>query len=208
MCVTSPLGLLKKARELVDPGSSASFILNCLTKLLCLPQSQYSTTISGVVGLTHAYAPHPVARFCVSSCNHSDEGFDISTIIVPQVNCELPTHTVPLDPSWRHLEGLQLADRRPNPIDLLLGVDVFAKALSLGRQIGPSSSLMAPETTFGWMLAGSVDQCPRNAGFIMLHVSLSGDDLLRQFWEMEKAPSEVTVMEKVVGCTAFQIHSF
>jgi hypothetical protein len=96
-----------------------------------------------------------------------------------------------MDPSWNHLNGLQLADPDfgcPGSIDVLLGVDVFVGTVLQGRRAGPPGSPAALETEFGWVLAGSADH-PSTTELVSHHVSLlSGDELLRKFWEVEEAP--------------------
>ena len=114
--------------------------------------------------------------------------FNVSAIIVPWVTCPLPVSTVPLNPSWYHLTGLQLADPSfgtPRIIDVLLGVDIFIAALLNGQRHSPPGLPTALETVFGWVLAGNCCFTLFNHHHATL---LSGDDLLRKFWEVEEAP--------------------
>ena len=82
--------------------------------------------------------------------------------------------------------------------------DIFVKVVYQGQRIGPQGSPTTIETEFGWVLAGhtKVNAPPQ---VTTLHVSfLSGDDLLRQFWEIEEksvcdeymTPEERTVMNE------------
>ena len=67
---------------------------------------------------------------------------------------------------------------------MLLGVDVFIDVLCHGRRSGPLESPTALETEFGWVLCGS-------AGVTTFHSTVtSGDDILRQFWEIEETPAD------------------
>ena len=196
--VTSPSGSSTKARALLDSASSASFISERLASSLRLTRAQHPTRISGIAGLAHSSSSHAVSSFHVSPWNNHGKQFDVSAIIVPRVTCKLPVHSVPLDMSWSHLEGLQLADPdfgHPGTVDVLLGVDVFVGALLHGRRTGSPGSPTALETEFGWVLAGSADPRFPATEFTAHHVShhvslLSGDDLLRKFWEMEEPPPE------------------
>ena len=56
---------------------------------------------------------------------------------------------------------------------------------------GPPGSPMAFETQFGWVLAGEVDTSMVCENHVTSHhVTInSGDDILRQFWEVEHLPS-------------------
>ena len=101
--------------------------------------------------------------------------------------------------------NLPLADPgfgRPGKIDLLLGVDIFVDVLCHGRRFGPPGSPVAFETHFGWVLAGSTHSCSPSEQVATHHVlCVSGDELLRKFWEVEETPlsgSNLTPEEKKV----------
>ncbi len=190
--VSSPDGTSIKARALLDSASSASFVSKRLVNSLRLPRSHHTTRISGIAGLSHKSQSHSVADFVVCSCDNSSKQFRVSAIIVPKVTCDLPIHPIPLDPDWSHLKGLKLADPifgSPGAIDLLLGVDLFLETLLHGRRRGPPGAPRALETKFGWVLAGAADRHPVSCSLVSHHVALlSGDDLLRKFWEVEESP--------------------
>ena len=111
---------------------------------------------------------------------------------MPRVTCDLPLHPVSFNQSWNNLEDLPLADPdfgRRGRIDLLLGVDVFVGTLRQGRWFGPPGSPSAFETGFGWVLAGRLESLESNH-VTSHHASfITGDDLLRQFWEIEESPN-------------------
>ena len=163
--ISSSRGPVVKARALLDSGSSASFISDCLSRSLNLPRDQRSLKISGIAGLSHNSTHHFFTTFQVGSCNDiSGQKLCVSAIIIPTVTCDLPTHPISVSPGWSHLSGLPLADPDfgcPGAIDLLLGVDVFSEALLQGRRIGPPGSPVALETIFGWVLAGSTQPRPQ-----------------------------------------------
>ena len=80
-------------------------------------------------------------------------------------------------------------------------MDIFAQVVLHGRRIGPPGSPTAFQTEFGWVLAGeSSYHTPEH--IISHHVSLdTGDDILRQFWEIEHHPLSDSVLspeEKIV----------
>ena len=112
-----------------------------------------------------------------------------------------------LDTKWKHLSGIQFADPdfgSPSKIDLLLGVDIFISVMLNGRRFGPPGSPTALETEFGWVLAGGIGVgCSTADCMISNHVSfLTGDELLRKFWEIEDGPRHDPMMftpeEKIV----------
>ena len=124
--------------------------------------------------------------------------FEVNAVVIPRVSCDLPSSPIPLDLKWNHLHDLTLADPsfgQPGRIDLLLGVDVFVDILRDGQRKGPPGSPTAFETDFGWVLGGSTGPLGISA-HTNFHIStfhtttLSGDDVLKRFWEVEESPSD------------------
>ena len=193
--VEAPDGSSVKARALLDSASSTSFISERLVQSLCLPRSHHNVRISGVAGLSHQSPLHSVAMFNVSPLHTTSKSLSISAIVAPRVTCDLPIQPVHFDSQWSHLDNLKLADPdfgRPGRIDLLLGVDVYTEVLFHGRRSGPPGSPVAFETMFGWVLAGRTDtHASTHLTIATHHVSvISGDDLLRKFWETEENPKD------------------
>lgn len=88
------------------------------------------------------------------------------------------------NPNYEHL----------GKIDLLLGVDVFIVAILFGRRVRPPNTPVTLETEFGWVLAGrTTSPCRVFLTSPLITRLLSGDELLRQFWEMEESPGRDVV---------------
>ena len=69
-----------------------------------------------------------------------------------------------------------------------------------GRQSGPDNSPTALDTAFGWVLAGNTG-APTETPLVSTHLTsvVTGNDLLRQFWEVEEkaiANSTLTLEER------------
>ena len=80
----------------------------------------------------------------------------------------------------------------------MIGIDIFTSVLQQGRRIGPVGSPMAIQTKLGWVLAGIAESNQKSCHIL----TLSGDDLLRKFWEIEKCESTNTVLspeEKIMA---------
>ena len=125
----------------------------------------------------------------------------ITAIVVPKVTCDLPLAPVPFQLNWEHLADLTLADhgfRQPGRIDMLLGVDVFLDVLRHGRRSGLPESPTALETEFGWVLCGSTGPASSSSAHACVttfHSTVtSGDDVLRQFWEIEETPADHSIL--------------
>ena len=171
--IEAPDGSSVEARALLDSASTASFVSERLAQSLRLPRSTQHN-----------------ANFKVSSLHPPSKKLDVTAIIVPHVTCDLPLHPVPFNSKWDYLARIQLADPgfgSPGKIDLLRRVEVFVEVMRHGRRSGVPGSPLAFETNFGWVLAGGTDACSASQQITSHHISLlSGDDILHQFWEVEK----------------------
>ena len=188
--VKSPNGCSTEARGLLDSASSVSFISERLAQCLRLYRTHQSAQISGIAGLSHPRTlslslPSLCPLFILIARRY------LLLPVVLRIMCDLPTHKVSMQPTWKHLSGLQLSDPefgKPDRIDLLFGVDVFSEVMKHIRRRSAQGSPTAFETTLGWVLAAShVPQIIHSHHAILLHTSaLSGDELLRKFWEIEE----------------------
>lgn len=202
--VAAPNGSSVEVRALLDNASSASFVSERLAQSLSLPRVHQNVHVSGIGGSSPKPPIHSVANLRISPAHCSGRIIELTAIVVPKVTCDLPVHPVPFDLSWKHISDLPLADPsfgQPGRIDILLGVDVFVDVLLHGRRTGPPGTPAALETEFGWVLSGSTDQgIPTdqiNFQAIAFHSSithLSGDDILRHFWEIEESPLSVPIL--------------
>ena len=190
--VNAPDGSSVEARAILDSASSASFISERLAQSLCLPRSSRNARISGIGGMSHKSPVQSITTFDVSAVRSSSRKIGVTAVVVPRVTCDLPPLPIPFNLKWNHLTNLQLADptfNQPGRIDLLLGVDVFVNVLLHGRRCGPPGSPVAFETEFGWVLAGEAESCAPSDHVTTYHTTLiSGDDVLRKFWEIEEKP--------------------
>lgn len=192
--VEAPDGSMLKARALLDPASSSSFISERLVQSLGIPRSHNNVVVSGVAGLASPFPFKSVATLTITPSHSSNRRVTFTAIVVPCVTSDLPLSTVSLRPDWTHLQGLPLADPQfgtPGRIDLLLGVDVYVESLLHGRRSGPPNSPVAFKTIFGWVLAGKT-QHTTSHHVTSHHVTtmLSDNDVLRKFWEVEELTSD------------------
>ena len=212
--VSAPDGSSIEARAILDSASSASFISERLAQSLCLPRSNRNARILGIAGISHKSPIQSVATFDISAVRSSSKKIGVTVVVVPRVTCDLPLHPISFDLKWDHLSNLQLADpmfSQPGKIDILLGVDVFVNVLLHGRRFGPPGSPVAFETEFGWVLAGETESRVPADLITTYHTSLiSGDDILRKFWEIEERPMSDSVLsgeERTTVCHFRDNHS-
>ena len=186
------VGSKVKARALLDPASSSSFISERLVQGLGIPRSRSEIMISGVAGLRSSSPFRSVATVTISP-TYSLRWLSFSTFVVPRVTSDLPLNPVELKTSWTHLNDLQCADPHfdtPSRIDMLLGVDVYIDSLLHGWRSGLPDSPVAFQTIFGWVLAGRTQSSPSHV-VASHHISVASlnDDLLCKFWEIKEVSS-------------------
>lgn len=158
--------------------------------------------------MSHKSPLQSVSTFEISSLYSPTMKYTLTAIIVPRVTCDLPLQPVHGSSQWSHLSDLALADPdfgMPGRIDLLLGADIYADVLLHGRRCGPYGTPTAFETRFGWVLTGRTTSstCSSNHVSVATHHSsvMSGDDILRMFWEIEESPrkhSNLSTEERTV----------
>ena len=204
LLIEAPNGSLVEARGILDSASSASFVSERIVQSLGINQSSCNATISGIAGLTHKSSTQFVATFNISPIHSPNQRINVSAIVVPRVTRDLPVSPISFNSKWSHLSDIQ-ADPTfglPGRVDILLGVDVFSNVLLQGRRFGPSDSPVAFETLFGWVLAGRTGPQEISHDVVSHHIAVvTGDDLLRKFWEIEKSEISNTVLsseEKLV----------
>ena len=202
--IHAPDGTSVEARALLDNASSASFVSQRLAQSLHLPRASQRAKISGIAGLTHSSTNQSLTSFSISSVTSPEPKISVTAVVVPKVTCDLPFSPISFKAGWDHLSDLELADPgfgQPGRIDLLLGIDVFVAVLLHGRRSGPPGTPVAFETCLGWVLAGSTELSSCTKQIATCHAScLTGDDILRRFWEIEDSPLSETNLSPEERC--------
>ena len=186
--VIAPDGSTSRVRALLDSASSASFITERLTQRLRLPRRNYGIKVSGIGGSTTQLTVRGTVQCSITRVGQQGKNLDIEAMVLPKITSELPSHPVPFDSKWKHLLGLKLADPdfgTPGSIDLLLGAEVFGRAMLQGRRHGPSGSPSAFKTHFGWVLAGAIRDNSNHRNTGSCYHSTMLEETFKRFWEME-----------------------
>ena len=204
MLVHAPNDTCVWTRGLLDSSSSTSFISERLAQSLRLPLATQHITITGIIDMSHGSLLQSIATLKISPLFSSGEKLQVSAIVIPWVTCDLLTQPVHLNTNWSHLNNLHLADPtfgQPSKVDVLLGVDIYADILLHGQRSGPCGTRVAFETKFGWVLTGKTEDLTIPSTVTSLHVTtISGNDILRKFWEIEECP-RVTSNHSPEECT-------
>ena len=187
--LTASDGSTTLARALLHSASSTSFIMKNLVQRLHLPQQQRPMQMSGIGGTAAQTVSHSVVNFEVSPSHREGKAIVVEAVVFPKVTTKIPSTSVTFNTKWQHLIKLQLADQdfgTPGNVDLILGADVFSRAVRNGRRYGPPGSPFAFQTSFGWVLAGAINTVQMEQQVKTYCASnLTGDDLLRKFWKVE-----------------------
>ncbi|XP_011859247.1 PREDICTED: uncharacterized protein LOC105556756 [Vollenhovia emeryi] len=163
-----------RVRALLDQGSEASFVSESVAQLLELPRRPVEVSLRGISG-SRAGAAHSIVRLVLRSLVDSRSSVEIDALVLPRLTaplpaCSLKEHALP------QLQGLPLADPQftiSNPVDLILGADVYGQILKSGVKRWPASRLVAQNTVFGWVVSGAItaDPARRAVSTSLLHCS-------------------------------------
>ncbi|XP_063363671.1 uncharacterized protein LOC134652418 [Cydia amplana] len=189
--VKSEQGHTIALRALIDPCSQASFISEKATQLLKLKRETTRASITGL-GPIKANA-NQVVQLEVSSQYQTSYSIQLRAYVISkQLTTQMPMKTMNTS-NWSHIQNLHLADpsyNTPGPVDLLLGVKVYAQIIQEDTPIikGPPGTPCAQKTYLGWILFGDngeTDTSIQEKCFITMHHQVDVDDLLKTIWEVE-----------------------
>ncbi|XP_025270370.1 uncharacterized protein LOC112639710 [Camponotus floridanus] len=103
--------------------------------------------------------------------------------------------------TWPHLQGVLLADpdySAEDPVDLILGADVYGEILLPGLRKGTRHEPVVQNTKLGWILSGAAESGPSPAT-MRSHQCQVDDDLsamVRRLWEQEELPPATSALSK------------
>lgn len=170
-----------------------SFITaNCVQKLK-LPPSECRVPINGVGSQTVAISKGLIRCTLLSLSNPNFE-LKAQATILPQITTNLPNWSFSRE-ICSDISSLHLADPHfnvSNPIDFLLGADLYPLILTHKPVITLRNGPAAIDTVFGKVLIGKLRQLPTSA--VSLFASSERlQESMKQFWEIEK-PSPSTII--------------
>lgn len=192
--VEAPQGTVN-VQALLDTGSSTPFESKQLAQSLHLCRHTQNARICHcrIAGLPHNDDKQSITRFMIVSSLSLSKKFNINAIIITQVTCDLPVLPITPNQNWKHLGNIHPADpdyAKPGKVDILLGVETFMEVIRHGQRSGSHNSTTFLETEFGWVQAGNAGT---NGTVDSHHESvLTGEDILQQFWELEKTIANST----------------
>ncbi|XP_045495987.1 uncharacterized protein LOC123694566 [Colias croceus] len=188
--IKSANGCIQIARILIDQGSEASFITESTVQYLCLKRTPINGLITGV-GDGKLRSKH-IVSFELESLHNHEFSVSVNAFVLPSLSSFLPSSKVSIF-DWPELSSLPLADPKygsPGKIDIILGVDIFSQIMLSGFLKHPiHDGPIAQNTHLGWILSGRIGENEEsNPRVVNLHLQVREDNILTQFWEIEREP--------------------
>ena len=188
------------ARALLDSGSELNFITSSLAQSLGIPLTKTNISLRALGGISvgsSSYTGHIMLQG-----KKEDETCSIQVFIVRATGIVTPSVDLKRN-DWKHLSDLDLADPeffKSKPVDVVLGVNVFAKIILKDLRKGPLHCPIAQKTQLGWIVLGSVPtknntRCfltPDFHGQICTTQQCNLSELIHRFGELE----EITTVSK------------
>ncbi|XP_029165401.1 uncharacterized protein LOC114936392 [Nylanderia fulva] len=181
-------GSWQSARALIDQGSESSIISERLAQRLRLPRRAAAVSVYGV-GEKRTGVTKGKMRLTLQSRRGESPTF-VNALVLPKLTlfsggCRSSRRT------WTHLEDLELADPEfcsSDPVDILLGADVYGTIIRQGLRKGGSKDPVAQQTSLGWILSGTVSSTAPSQHISAHHCQIEEDItcLVRRFWEQEE----------------------
>ncbi|XP_076544258.1 uncharacterized protein LOC143305274 [Osmia lignaria lignaria] len=194
--IRSSQGRSVNARALLDQGSVATLITENLAQTLRLLRTKQPTKIIGI-GENQSHASH-TAEIIITPSRSDKPAYSTTAIILRSLTRYVPSKN-PTNFKWSHLADLELADNEPmssDPIDIIIGADLYGQFLLPGLRKGSACTPTAQNTTLGWILSGPSQRVssPSSVGVHHLSVLENLDQDLCRFWQIEdlSAPTITT----------------
>lgn len=181
--VSSSHGRSTVVRALLDQGSTATLISENLAQSLRLQRRRCNLRVAGIND--SASVARSTTTVLLSPTDGATPCYTVHTIVLPALTQYTPTR-VACSGSWGHTQTLRLSDPEPfnaDPIDLIVGADLYGMILREGTIREDSYEPTAQNTVFGWVLSGIVSAHSEASTTPSVNISIleSLDSQLRQF---------------------------
>ncbi|XP_076660019.1 uncharacterized protein LOC143363291 [Halictus rubicundus] len=154
--VHSQHGWRTTVRALLDQGSAATLISERTAQLLRLNRTRQLIRVTGI-GEAQSVA-HSTVRITVSPAMKDRPAYSTTAVILKTLTNYVPPRKR-TEINWSHISDLELADSNPmssEPIDLIIGADLYSQLIVGGIRRGLPATPVAQNTTLGWILSGPI----------------------------------------------------
>lgn len=190
-------------RALLDQGSQASFVTEATAQYLGLKRIPIRGVISGLRGSKNA-SSNSMANITITSIYDQNVSINLNVYVLKSITTLLPSRAVATT-DWV-LDDISLAYPKydvPNKIDMLLGAAIYGQVVQEGVRKNPEGTLLAQNTTLGWILSGNVsNQDHKEVHVVSMHIGVE-DLQLKKFWELKadpKAKNNVILTDEEKHC--------
>jgi len=186
--LSSSNGRTDVVRALLDQSSVTTIITEPLAQRLRLARTRVSVSITGI-GETAAAAKH-AANITVSSRNGTGPSLSVTALVLRSLTNYIPQRVDNLT-NLDYIRSLTLADcdsTSSDPIDIILGADLYGLILKSGVRSRSSNEPVAQNSIFGWILSGPMSVQASSSTSIHMHHCTVHEDLsnqLKRFWKIE-----------------------
>ncbi|XP_077262536.1 uncharacterized protein LOC143897601 [Temnothorax americanus] len=217
LTVSASSGRSVIVRALLDQGSEMTFITEKLAQCLRLKRIRMPTSVSAV-GCVNAGTYRYAARITISPKGKQTPAFSTTALILKSLTAYAPKR-LPLKATLAHLEDLPWADHDPmsaDPISIIVGAELYSALIKDGIRKGAVGQPIAQNSILGWVISGpitssqvashaiSVDSSHDRPSYtVNAHHSLNSlslDQELRRFWEVEEIPRKMTLTPEDEKC--------
>ena len=196
-------GKRHQLRVLIDSGSMSHFITKSCCERLHLNINHAASTVQGI-GCSEKITLGQT-QFTIQSRLDSRYKYSISARVIDAISNYIPSTYIDTT-DLNHLKDIPLADDQyyvPTDIDCLISNELFPFLLLSNKIVSPRSSVVAMQTTLGYVLMGKADcsiQHPQNYLSLCSLVKPCLELITQKFWELESVPSHKIVSPDEDAC--------
>ncbi|XP_058449060.1 uncharacterized protein LOC131429022 [Malaya genurostris] len=189
------------ARALLDSGSECCFVTDRLAQSL---RVQRKRTFVPVAGIGQSSTNVRQKFLTTIRSRISDYSANVELLVLPKLTVDLPTVSVD-STSWQFPPDIQLADPnfcRSNPVDLILGAEVFFDLFKVTGQISLGNGMpVLINSELGWVVSGRTTTCQRITP-VIANVATNVDlhNLMEKFWALEEDYKSPCYSAKEAAC--------
>ncbi len=200
VCVTPAVGV-NLGRALIDGGSTNSFITERAARDMKLSLRPAHIPTSGLQSSSCGTVKH-VTSFSISPHFNHFSSIPVTALVVKSISSRIPSEKLKKN-EWKHLDNLKPHDfadpdyHLPNPVDILVGTEIFWSILDNEKIEGPSGQPLAVKSSLGWLVAGANTS---STPVTVFNTTIDLNGQLERFWNQETVNEETKMTTEEQDC--------
>ncbi|XP_055522947.1 uncharacterized protein LOC129717127 [Wyeomyia smithii] len=197
-------GTRHAARALLDSGSECCFATESFSQLIKVQRKKITIPIAGI----GQSATQTKGKFSSLVCSCiTDYSATVEFLVLPKVTVDLPATSVNMS-ACKIPADVQLADPaffKSNPIDLILGAEIFFELFRVPGRIALGDDLPTlVNSVFGWVVTGKNLHCSSQSPIIANVASVTDvHQLMERFWKIEEDSTEPCYSLEEAACEEY-----